>query len=71
MEVWVLTEEVNDYNQYGEYFLAVFREKPTLEELMSFDIPEDYAQSCLDTGGKRLRPTVGCGWWWSLKSYNI
>lgn len=51
MEVWVLTEEVNDYNQYGEYFLAVFKEKPTLEDLMSFDIPEDYAQSCLDTGG--------------------
>ena len=71
MEVWVLTEEVNDYNQYGEYFLAVFKEKPTLEELMSFDIPEDYARSCLDTGGKRLRPTVGCDWWWSLKSYNI
>lgn len=51
ISVWVLTYEVNDYDQYGEYFLAVSKEKPTLEELMSFDIPEDYTQSCLDTGG--------------------
>ena len=71
MEVWVLTETVNDYNQYGDYFVAVFKEKPTLEELMSFDIPEDYARSCLDTGGKRIRPTVGSDWWWYLKSYKI
>lgn len=71
MEVWVLTETVNDYNQYGEYFLAVFKEKPTLEELMSFDIPENYAQSCLDTGGERLYPTCGSDWWWHLKPYKI
>lgn len=71
MEVWVLTYEVNDYDQHGEYFLAVFKEKPTLEELMSFDIPEDYAQSCLDIGGERLRPTTGSDTWWHLKSYKI
>ena len=71
MEVWVLTYTVNDYNQYDDYFLAVFKEKPTLEELMSFDIPEDYAQSCLDTGGRRLRPTAGPDMWWHLEAYKI
>lgn len=71
MKVWILTYQVNDYNQHGDYFEAVFKEKPTLEELMSFDIPEDYAQSCLDTGGERLHPTTGNDTWWELKQYSI
>lgn len=71
MEVWVLTYVVNDYDQYGEYFLAVFKEKPTLGELMDGDIPEDYAQSCLDTGGGRLRPSTEPDYWWNLKPYKI
>ena len=27
--VWVLTREINDYNQEGCYFVAVFAAKPT------------------------------------------
>mgnify|MGYP000700479464 CR=1 FL=1 len=30
-KVYVLTECVNDYNQYGDYFLGVFKNIPTLE----------------------------------------
>ena len=33
MKVWVLTREVNDYNQYGEYLEACFKEKPAIEQL--------------------------------------
>ena len=31
--MWVLTFTVNDYNQYGEYFLDCWNEKPTLTQL--------------------------------------
>ena len=33
--VWVLTEEHNDYNQHGEYFVAVFGDLPTVQRLAS------------------------------------
>ena len=68
--VWVLTYEVNDYNQHGYYFEAVFKEKPTLEQLMEW-MEEDYAQSCLDCGGRRLRPTGGSDVWYQLREYSI
>ena len=32
-KVYVLTELVNDYYQHGEYFLGVFKDVPTLEEV--------------------------------------
>lgn len=28
-KVWVLTREHNDYDQHGEYFVAVFLKKPS------------------------------------------
>lgn len=31
---YVLTREVNDYRQYGEYFVAVYNHKPTKKELI-------------------------------------
>lgn len=33
MKVWVLTRVCNDYNQYGEYFEACFKEKPSPKQL--------------------------------------
>lgn len=30
--VWILTKEYNQYDQYGEYFIAVYKDKPSLEE---------------------------------------
>lgn len=33
MKVWLLTSEYNAYDQYGEYFEAVFKDKPTAEAL--------------------------------------
>ena len=32
-KVYVLTEDINDYNQHGEYFLGAFKNIPTLEEV--------------------------------------
>jgi hypothetical protein len=34
--VWVLTTEYNDYDQHGEYLVAVFQEKPSVEALATF-----------------------------------
>ena len=31
--VWVLTRAINDYNQDGNYFVAVFESKPDLKRL--------------------------------------
>ena len=31
--MWVLTSEVNDYNQCGEYFVCLFSEKPSFNVL--------------------------------------
>lgn len=31
--VWVLTRKINAYEQDGEYFVAVWGKKPTLEQL--------------------------------------
>jgi len=33
MKVWILTSEYNDYDQHGEYFEAVFAQKPTLQQI--------------------------------------
>ena len=30
---WIVTREVNEYDQDGEYFVSVFDEKPTFKEL--------------------------------------
>lgn len=32
-KVWVLTQSHNDYNQHGEYFVAVFSSKPDIKKL--------------------------------------
>jgi len=36
-KVYVLTEDINDYNQHGEYFLGVFKNIPTFKEVNDCD----------------------------------
>ena len=36
-KLYVLTEEINDYNQHGEYFLGVFKDIPTFKEVNDCD----------------------------------
>lgn len=33
MKAWILTREYNCYDQFGEYFVAWWKDKPSLEEL--------------------------------------
>ena len=65
MKVWILTEEHNDYDQYGEYFVAVFAEKPSLKQI------ERYVDCCYCTpehvwhGGGRTGHLEDV--WWNLR----
>ena len=36
-KVYVLTEDINDYNQHGEYFLGAFKNIPTFKEVNACD----------------------------------
>ena len=52
--IWILTEEVNAYEQLdGGYFRAVFMDKPSIEELMQLTgCDEEYCNHILKGGGR-------------------
>lgn len=52
--VWVLTREINEYNQEGEYFIAAYQDKPDLDKLKETitDVSDDYLEHILTTGGR-------------------
>ena len=52
MKVWVLTEEYNDYDQHGEYFIEVFRSIPTRHQLLNCYVPESSINHVLNGGGR-------------------
>ena len=47
---FILTYEVNDYNQYGKYFLSHFSSKPTKEQLSKLISSDEDIQKLLDRG---------------------
>ena len=43
-KVWILTRSHNDHNQHGHYFVAPFKQLPTVEQLLDFTKDEvDYS----------------------------
>ena len=50
--VWVLTEEYNAYDQYGEYFLKAFKNKPTKEQLLDSRVHPWDVEHVLNGGGR-------------------
>jgi hypothetical protein len=36
-KVWILTREINEYDQDGEYFVAWFPTKPNEEQLLKYE----------------------------------
>lgn len=68
-ELWVLTQEFNEYYQQGEYFVAVYLNKPTKEKLVAAGVPESTADFVLLGGGRKgveynwyhLRPIIVTG----------
>lgn len=60
MECWVLTFEVNEYDQEGAYYLKVFKEKPNkgqvaevLNELGYGEFSDEYLDHVLSGGGRK------------------
>lgn len=51
--VWILTEEYNDYDQHGEYFLGVYTSKPTIEQLLGKGVPQNCLRHVLNGGGRK------------------
>ena len=54
--MYVITNEVNEYDQYGEYFVAAFNRKPTLDDLrLTFkdkENSESFFNHLLNGGGR-------------------
>lgn len=71
--IWVLTKEVNDYEQDGEYFCAIFSRKPTYDEL-SAELNKDWHSitECIVhhvlAGGGRLESEDR---WWFLRKVSF
>jgi hypothetical protein len=67
MKVWILTREINQYDQEGAYFVAVFGDKPHHSVLTENGVPQNRLRHVLDGGGR-----VGAEdeWFW-LRSYEI
>lgn len=52
MTIWVLTREVNDYDQHGEYFVDAWLDKPTHQTLTLCGVPQNRLRHVLNGGGR-------------------
>ena len=54
---WVLTSEVNEYDQYGEYFEAIWSHKPSLKQIEEYlekeNCDKSIASHILNGGGRK------------------
>ncbi len=67
MYVWILTREINQYDQDGEYFVAVFGQKPTHQELTALGVPQNRLRHVLNGGGRKDAENE----WFFLRSHKI
>lgn len=52
MKVYVLTKEYNDYDQHGEYFIAVFNGIPKPQQLWDLGVPVNRTKHVQNGGGR-------------------
>ena len=50
MKIYTVTKSYNDYNQYGSYLVAAFKEYPTMQQLLDLDLGEKIANNLFSTG---------------------
>lgn len=50
--VYVLTWEINEYDQHGEYFVDVFIGKPMHQQLTANGVPKNRLRHVLNGGGR-------------------
>lgn len=72
MKVWILTESYNAYDQYGEYFVEVYAEKPTVEKLMlATESNYAFCEWLLNSGGGHKNPWEKNPYsWYHLRQVN-
>ena len=66
--VWILTTEHNDYDQHGEYFVEVFKECPTLDQLRFAGVEGDSLSHVKQGGGRTDKYEDQ---WWYLRKHNL
>lgn len=52
IEVYILTREINAYDQDGAYFVNVFSSLPTYEMLIENGVPKNRIRHVLNGGGR-------------------
>ena len=67
MKVWILTSEHNAYDQYGEYFEAVFLTKPTSKQIQKICGITEIGAAHVLTGGGRDKYE---GQWYNLREHD-
>lgn len=66
--VWILTREINQYDQDGEYFVDVFKTKPTANQLIASGVDSNRVQHVLTEGGGRIQND---GEWFHLREKQV
>ena len=51
-QVYVLTRSHNDYDQHGEYFVAVFDKLPNYQQLVALGVPTNRVRYVTNGGGR-------------------
>lgn len=65
--VYILTREINEYEQDGEYFVAVFAEKPHHTVISKLGVPTNRLEHVLNGGGRVDYENQ----WFYLRKYDI
>ena len=53
MKLWIVTEDYNDYDQHGSYFIAAYASKPTVEMLTKLLDNRIDGEHVFNGGGRR------------------
>jgi len=73
--VWILTREINEHDQAGEYFVEVFRDRPEHWQLSSLGVPTNRLRHVLNGGGRVTRMKNGHpnmdNEWFFLKEHTV
>ena len=52
MKIFVLTREINRYDQDGEYFVEVYVSKPSYQQLIEIGVPRNRIRHVMNGGGR-------------------
>ena len=71
MKIYVLTREVNEYDQDGEYFVAAYQQLPTPQQLWDVGVPQNRTRHVINGGGRIIKDSYYDQEWWMLREYEL